>query len=332
MVTIGRLRSQTAGSRLVAAEARAPERPSARPCWGADARTVRLTTNGFGVTFIAMQSPHVVEVDAAEFPREVLQASHERPVVVDFWAEWCGPCKTLGPILEKLADEYDGAFRLVKVDVDANQALAQQFGVQGIPYVMAFAGGQPVGQFTGAIPETQVRAWLDPLLPNELDLLVDQGRDALLADDDVAAEVAFRQVLEQQLDHQEAGTSLAQMLIATGRTDEALDVLAPLSATQEVDRLRAAARLSDNRDTDVAALAKELEADPDDAAKRVELAQALAARAEYEPALDHLLVVVRQGGPERETARLAMVDVFGVLGVEHPLVLTYRRQLANALY
>ncbi len=279
-----------------------------------------------------MQSPNIVEVNAPDFPREVLQASHERPVVVDFWAEWCGPCKTLGPVLERLAVEYDGAFRLVKVDVDANQALAQQFGVQGIPFVMAFAGGQPVSEFTGALPESQVRAWLDPLLPNELDDMVEQGRDALLEGDDAKAEEAFRLVLSQQLDHQEAGTSLAQMLIAAGKTDEALDVLAPMSATAEVDRLRAAARLSENRDQDVSGLARELEDDPQNDAKRVELASALAGRAEFEPALDHLLNVVRNAGPERENARQAMIDIFGVLGVEHPLVLTYRRQLASALF
>lgn len=279
-----------------------------------------------------MQSSNIVDVNASDFPREVLQASHERPVVVDFWAEWCGPCKTLGPILERLAVEYDGAFRLVKIDVDANQALAQQFGVQGIPFVMAFSGGQPVAEFTGAIPEAQVRAWLDPLLPNELDDLVEQGRDALLDGDDSRAEEAFRAVLAQQSDHQEAGTSLAQMLIAAGNIDEALDVLAPMSATTEVERLRAAARLSENRDQDVSGLAKELDENPQDDAKRVELAQALAGRAEYEPALDHLLRVVRGGGPERENARQAMIDIFGVLGVEHPLVLTYRRQLASALF
>ncbi|NNC43226.1 MAG: thioredoxin [Acidimicrobiia bacterium] len=279
-----------------------------------------------------MKSSNIVDVNASDFPREVLQASHERPVVVDFWAEWCGPCKTLGPILERLAVEYDGAFRLVKIDVDANQALAQQFGVQGIPFVMAFSGGQPVAEFTGAIPESQVRAWLDPLLPNELDDLVERGRDALLEGDDPRAEEAFRAVLAQQSDHQEAGTSLAQMLIAAGKIDEALDVLAPMSATTEVERLRAAARLSENRDQDVSSLAKELEGNPQDDAKRVELAQALAGRAEYEPALDHLLKVVRGGGPERENARQAMIDIFGVLGVEHPLVLTYRRQLASALF
>jgi len=286
----------------------------------------------FGVLSEAMNSPHVIDVDAPDFPVEVLQRSNDAPVVVDFWAEWCGPCKTLSPILEKLADEYAGQFRLVKVDVDANQALAQQFGVQGIPYVMAFSGGQPVSQFTGALPEAQVRTWLDSFMPNELDDLVEQGRDALLADDDAKAEEAFRQVLASQLDHPEAGTSLAQMLIAAGRTDEALDVLAPMATTPDVERLRAAARLSENRDSDVTALAAELESNPDDDAKRVELAEALAARGEYEPALDYLLEVVRNAGTERERARTAMVDVFGVLGVEHPLAITYRKQLASALF
>ena len=123
---------------------------------------------------------HVRDISTEEFPQAVLQRSREVPVVVDFWAAWCGPCKVLGPVLEKLADEADGEFELVKIDVDANQQLAAQFGVQGIPMVMAFRDGSPVDAFTGALPEPQVKAWLERVLPNEHDRAVDAARDAVL--------------------------------------------------------------------------------------------------------------------------------------------------------
>ncbi|NIS28926.1 MAG: thioredoxin, partial [Actinobacteria bacterium] len=124
---------------------------------------------------------YVKDIDQQTFGQDVLQRSHEVPVVVDFWAAWCGPCKVLGPALERVTEEYGGAFELVKVDVDANQALAQQFAVQSIPTVIAFRDGEPVSQFMGAIPEPQIRTFIDAILPTELDRKVDAARDAALA-------------------------------------------------------------------------------------------------------------------------------------------------------
>jgi len=261
-----------------------------------------------------------------------LQRSHEVPVVVDFWAEWCSPCRTLGPTLEHLAAEADGAFILAKVDVDANQELATQFNVQGIPTVIAFRGGMPVDQFTGALPEAAIKEWLDRLLPSELDEMVDQARDAALAGDPVTATHIYRQVLARQPDHPDAGTGLAGLLIADGDTDEAMIVLGKLPQTDEVERLQSAARLTASRGRDVAEIEQRLAEDPDDDAARIELALALAGRAEYEPALDHLLTVVRAKGPQKDEARTAMLDIFEVLGDGHPLTATYRRQLASALF
>ncbi len=275
---------------------------------------------------------YVRDIDTEAFGPAVLQRSHEVPVVVDFWAEWCAPCRTLGPILEKLAGEYRGQFELVKVDVDANQALARQFGVQGIPLVLAFRNGQPVDRFTGALPEAAVRKWLDGILPTEADRLVDAARDALLDGDEEEADRLLREVLAADPDHHDAGTTLASLLIARGETDEALIVLGRLSPTAEVDRLQAAARVAASQDTDVPALEARLAADPDDEDARVELAQALAARREYEPALDHLLAVVAARGERQDDARQAMLDVFGLLGNEHPLTTGYRRRLANVLF
>ncbi|NQV05695.1 thioredoxin [bacterium] len=274
----------------------------------------------------------VKDIDQQAFGVEVLQRSHEVPVIVDFWAEWCEPCKVLGPTLERLADEYGGAFELVKVDVDANQQLATEFKVQSIPTVIAFKDGSPASQFMGAIPEAQVRAFIDGVLPTELDHKVELARDNVLSGDEDAAEALFNEVLDVVPDHPEAGTGLAALLIARGDTQGALIMLGRLARTAEVERLEAAARVGSSRDSDVTALDAAVNANPESAPARLELGKALAANHEWEPALDHLLEAVRLGGPTQEAARQAMVDVFGVLGNEHPLTAEYRKSLANALY
>ena len=275
---------------------------------------------------------HVKDIDQQDFAREVIQRSEEVPVVVDFWAEWCGPCKTLGPALEKVAEEYGGAFQLVKVDVDANQELSSQFGIKSIPTVIAFTGGKPAAQFMGAIPEAQIRQWVDGLLPTEEDRMVDRARDLVLDGDEEAAEETLREVLGRIPDHHDGATALASILIARGETEEALILLGKLPRTSEVERLEAAARVTAAQEIDVSDLERRLAANPDDDAARLELGQALAARGEYEPALDRLLDVVKAGGELRDDARQAMVDVFGVLGSDHPLTVSYLRALANTLF
>jgi len=279
-----------------------------------------------------MTSQPVREISTHEFPEAVLQRSREVPVVVDFWAEWCGPCKVLGPLLEHAAQSADGAFELVKVDVDANQALSAQFGIQSIPTVIAFRDGAPVSRFSGAIPEQALASWLDQVLPTQLDIEVERGRDAALSGNLDEAEQIFQAVLDQKPDHQEAGTSLASLMLARGDTDSALIVLGKLSPTSEVERLQAAARVTAGRSDDVEALQRVVDTAPDDEGARISLASALAGRGEFEPALDHLLAVVRHKGERKEDARMAILDIFGVLGEDHPLTTVYRRQLASALF
>ena len=277
-------------------------------------------------------SPFVKDVDQDTFATEVLQRSREVPVVVDFWAEWCAPCRTLGPLLERLADEYGGAFELAKVDVDANQPLAGQFRVQGIPTVVAIRDGREVDRFTGAYPEPALREWLRAVLPNELDEMVDTARTALIDGDTAGAEHILRQVLERDPSHIEAGTALASLLIDRGELDDALILLGKLPPTPEVERLQAAARLKAAAGEDLSELEARIAADGADDEARIELARALAAKGEYEPALDHLLEVVKAKGDHKDEARQAILDIFGVLGDEHPLTRTYRKALASALF
>jgi putative thioredoxin len=273
---------------------------------------------------------NVRDVDTAEFNEQVIQRSHEVPVVVDFWAEWCGPCRTLGPTLERLTDEAGGAFELAKVDVDQNQALAGQMGVQGIPTVVAFKDGQPVSRFTGALPEPQVKEWLTGFVPNPMDDfvfaaddLVDQGRD------DEAATM-YRKVLETDPAHEGAAVGLASLLLAGGDPDGALSVLQPLPGTPDVERIRAAVRLSGGDSAE--ALTARLAADPDNEELQIELSRSLIAGGEYEAGLDRLLDIVAGKGEQADAARAAMLDAFEVLGPDDPRTGAYRRRLASALF
>lgn len=272
----------------------------------------------------------VRDVSASEFSEAVITRSREVPVVVDFWAAWCGPCRVLGPILERLAAEAEGAWELVKVDVDANQTLAAQFGVQGIPTVIGFRNGEPVARFTGAIPEAAIEQWLDQLVPSEDDLTAEQGRILVEAGDLAGAEAAFRSVLARDPRHQTAGVGLAELLIDRGDTTEATEILNRLSPTDEVRTLLARARL-EGAEGDLDALAKAAQ-DESNLQAGLDYGRALAAAGRHREALDVLLrVVSAREGEVSDDARQAILDLFEVLG-DDPLVAEYRRKLANALF
>lgn len=269
----------------------------------------------------------IFDADVASFQSEVVQRSFERPVLVDFWAAWCGPCKILGPTLERLATAGEGAFLLAKVDVDANQQLAMAFQVQGIPTVVAFKDGKPVNRFTGALSEAQVRQFIESVVPSELDIIAAQAERLWDEGEEEEASRLFGQALEQDPTHQVAGLGLAGMMLEKGERITALDILSRLAPTEEVRRLQAVARLE--ADTDLSAYTEV----PTDPSELLAYARALAAAGDYQSALDHLLEVVamRLEGIS-ETARVTVLDLFEVLGADSPITAAYRKRLASALF
>jgi len=275
---------------------------------------------------------HVKNVDTAGFASDVVERSRQTPVVVDLWAEWCGPCRVLGPTLERLADEYQGAFELAKLDVDANPDLARQFQVQGIPTVIAFKDGVPVARFTGALPESQIRTWLREFVPSEADEKAAAASAIAASGDPVTAEGLFREALAVDPLNEKAATGLAEILIAGGRTDEALAALAPLRSTPAIQRLTAAARIAHVDTSAIEDLEQKLADDPDNGPLLVQLGTALSAVGRTEEGLQHLLYAIGLGGDTREEARVAMLDIFELLGQDDPLTAQYRRKLASALF
>jgi len=261
---------------------------------------------------------HVVEVTDATFEDVVVEGSRERPVVVDLWADWCGPCKTLGPILEKVAAERGGAFLLAKIDIDANgvgQALLEAVRSQGIPTVVAFRDGQPVSMFIGAYPEGEVNRFVDALLPSEADLEAKEARAEEAAGDLEAAEHGFRDALVKDPESREAALGLARILVERGDLEEAGPLVAKHLPDPEAERLRAAIEVS------------EWEGEPLDGA--IGSARRLAAAGRWAEALEALLGLL---SGDRDAARQSMLTVFAVLGDDDPLVSEYRRKLTNALF
>ncbi len=276
--------------------------------------------------FAAMNA--VKDVATADFATEVIERSRQVPVLVDFWAEWCGPCKVLGPTLERLAVEAGGSWELAKVDVDQNQQLAGQFGVQGIPTVVAFRDGQVANRFTGALAEAQVRQFIDSVLPSEMDLRADHGLALLESGDEAGAEAAFRSVLEREPAHEAAGIGMAGILLDRGDRDGALAILGRLAPTEAVRQMAAIARLAgagDLSDLESAARGGAPEA-------QLEYAVALAAAGDFETALDTLVTLVADKTGVSDQARLTALDLFEILGPEDPLTAMFRRRLANALF
>jgi putative thioredoxin len=249
------------------------------------------------------------DVDEARFEAEVVERSRELPVVVDFWAEWCGPCRQLGPALEDAVRRRGGEVELAKLDVDANQRLAAAFGIRGIPAVKAFRDGQIVAEFTGAIPPAQIDAFLDRLVPSKADMLA--------ASDD---EAALREALELDPRHAGAAAKLGRMLLARGEREDALALLDRFEGDFLTAGLAARARLA---------------AANGDGADPAVLDPAFSAwdAGEYEAALDTLqeALVAADDEERRDLIRRVMVAIFTELGADHALAREHRRRLAATL-
>jgi putative thioredoxin len=269
-----------------------------------------------------------MDVTAESFERDVLERSHELPVVVDFWAAWCAPCRQLSPLLERAAERHAGEVELVKVDVDAAPTLARSYRVQGIPSVKAFRDGVVVAEFTGAQPAAVVDRFFAALAPTAADRLVAQA-DASF--DESERERLLRAALEDDAGHRAALLSLARLLAKRGEVDQAQVLLARMPADAEARALAAELRLrgAARDEADLAELRRLVEAG--DPRARLALGRALAGRGEHAAALEALLPAVAVPGT-REQARAAVLEIFSVLGEGHDLVKRTRPRLASALF
>jgi putative thioredoxin len=282
-------------------------------------------------------SQWTVEVSEAEFETAVLDRSLEVPVLVDFWAPWCGPCRVLGPVLEKLAEEYMGDFVLAKVNVDECPSLAGALGIQGIPAVKLFRDGDIASEFTGALPEPAVREFLSRFLPSAADKQAQQA--ALLEQEGKSAQAkaAYQQILDADPNHAKALLGMGGLLVNEGNVQAALDQLDKISLVaderKEADRLIARIKLGEGGAQDDAALRAKVDSEPNNLATRFELAQALAGMEKYEEALAEFLTIVKiDRGFQDDGGRKGMVQIFEVLGSDHPLTDRFRSELASVLF
>ena len=278
------------------------------------------------------------ETGTEAFEHDVLEASEKVPVLVDFWAPWCAPCRALKPILEKLAGEYQGKFLLAKVNSDEHPQLSARFGVRGIPNVKAFVDGKLADEFTGALPESGVRAFIGRLIPTPGEKLRRTALALIAQGDFDEAERNLRSALELEPANHPLRLDLAELLLAKNSHAEAEALFAPIperERDERADKLYSLLALwkKSQELPSIAELESRLAANPDDLPSRLALGERLIAAKRVEPALAALLEVVRRDrGALRGSARKLMVDVFSLAEDQTELVSTYRKLLAGALY
>ncbi len=277
------------------------------------------------------------DVDASNFNQIVIETSRKVPVVVDFWAEWCGPCKMLKPILEKLAEEYQGKFILAKINTEQHPDLASQFGIRGIPDVKAFLNGNIADEFSGALPESAVREFLDRLIPSPAAALRIEAEEKRVAGDLAGALQTLAEASKLDQQNEDVHIDAADILLDLGQADEAkrlLDSLSPLTRMEERAAqviAKAGFAMGGQGSGDEADLRAALEAAPDDMDSRLSLANLLIAAGRHGEGMDQLLEMVRRDRAwNDDAARKTLLSVFSLLGAD-PLVSQYRRKLASAL-
>ena len=276
----------------------------------------------------------------ATFMTDVIEESRRQPVIVDFWATWCGPCKTLGPLLERAVQAAGGAVKMVKVDVDKNPRVAGQLGVQSIPTVYAFVNGQPVDGFMGALPESQIKTFIDRLLgppeASELDQLLALAAESVAVQDFGGAAQAYAQVLQMDPQNVKALAGMGRIYLTQGEVEQARQfaAMAPADSTDpELVSLKAALDLAKVETGAADALAQRVRADPADHQARFEYAEALAAEGDLEAAADQLLTICEQDLEwNDQAARKQLLKIFEAAGPMSEVAKSGRRRLSSLLF
>ena len=283
----------------------------------------------------------VKDVTTATFQQDVLLASREKPVIVDLWAPWCGPCKQIAPILEKVVRAAAGKVTLVKINIDEEPQIAQALRVQSIPAVFAFDQGQPVDGFVGVQPESQIKAFVERLVgnigPSAVEQALAQADEALEGGSAEQAAAIYRQVLTRETDNVDAAAGLCRSLIALGRTGEVTDLLDSLDDAvaddERIKGVRAQLDLLDGASGDMAALEAKVAADGRDFEARLELARALAAMDRREDAVDQLIAIIAlKRDWNDEAARKELLKFFEAWGPTDPAAIDGRRKLSSAWF
>jgi len=288
-------------------------------------------------------SAHSIDVNTANFDEVVLEGSKQAPVIVDFWAPWCAPCRALKPVLEKLASEYQGRFTLAKINSDENQALATQYGVRGIPNVKAFVDGELVDEFSGALPEPAVRQFIERLVPSPAEELRLQARALYqkTRDAEPALEL-LAQAAAMDAKNEAVRVDSAEILFDSGKVDAARQQLETLSPLTQMDEQIAALKakiefsVSASAAPDIGELRRRIAQNDNDLDARLQLAKIHVAGQDYTAALDELLDIIRRDRSFRDdAARKTMLQVFGLLGTQDGqgnLVSKYRKLLASTMH